>query len=170
MAKRDAVAVKYETKGEAAVTRERKQTIIDRELDALYKSDGKVAVTTLLDRASDPRNPLHKFFEWDDSVAGQKWREHQALQIIQSSKFVCHLVEGKAPPAAAGKGTEVRRLVSAFRGEGFKMRNEALADGDQRKVIVERKLGELRGWLRGTVDLDELKEIRAAIARLLDSV
>lgn len=170
MTKKTAAAVRYETKSEASVTRERKQTVIDRELDVIYKAHGVVTVPLVLERASDTKSKLHKYYEWDDGVAAKKYREQQAYQMIQTSKFVVYLTQAKAPPEASAKGTEVRRLVSAFRGEGFRMRNEALGDKDARQVIVERKLAELRSWCRSTVDISELGEIRESIGKLIDTI
>lgn len=33
--------------------------------------------------ARNPKSPLHKEFEWDDSIAGQKFRLHQARELIK---------------------------------------------------------------------------------------
>ncbi len=33
--------------------------------------------------AKDPKNPLHKYFEWDPSKAARKYREYQAREILR---------------------------------------------------------------------------------------
>lgn len=37
----------------------------------------------VVDAARDPSHPLHKYFEWDDSVAAEQHREYQARRLIQ---------------------------------------------------------------------------------------
>lgn len=38
--------------------------------------------------ARDPKHPLHNRFEWDDTVAGYKYRLSQASEIIRSVRIV----------------------------------------------------------------------------------
>lgn len=81
------------------------------------------------------------------------------------SKFVVQLVQdGKvSTPEVITETGQVRRLVSAFRGEGFRLRNEALADDDMRKAIVESKKSVLRSWCKSTIDIPELQLLRKTI-------
>ena len=36
---------------------------------------GKVTAQMIVDGAAAPKNPVHKFFEWNNSEAGRKYRE-----------------------------------------------------------------------------------------------
>ena len=55
------------------------------ELDRLIKKHGgKLKRSDIVKRAENPKNPLHDYFDWDDAVAGQKWREEQAGQLVRS--------------------------------------------------------------------------------------
>jgi hypothetical protein len=161
----------YLSKQDAAVVRERKQVVIDKELDRLYAKHKTVTTELLLTEARNPKHALHRYFEWDNDVAGEKYRQHQALQMIMASKMVVVLEQTKnAPPrVVASERPEVRRLVSGFRGEGFKMRKEALSDDEQRSVMVERYRSRLRGWCDSTVDISELGELRELILGQLGS-
>lgn len=49
----------------------------------IRKSTGAVTPTAILDDASDPQSPLHRFFEWDDGAAAEKYRLHQACDLIR---------------------------------------------------------------------------------------
>lgn len=123
-----------------------------------------VTVETVLAEAEKLDSPLHAFFEWDDTKAAKKFRVMQAYALIMSSKFVVQLVEnGQVHPREVKESAPVRRLVSAFRGEGFKLRNEALADNDMRKAVIESKKSVLRSWCKGVIDIEELSEIRQSI-------
>ena len=44
---------------------------------------------TIIEKAKNPNTTLHKYFDWNNNVAGEKWRIQQARNIIN------HLVEVK---------------------------------------------------------------------------
>lgn len=144
--------------------RERKSVVIDRELERIYKKHKVVTVEIVLNEAAKPSHPLHSYFEWDDEAAAQKYRTVQAYSLIMASKFVVQLVQNGETSSRRVSGTaQVRRLVSAFRGEGFKMRVDALKDAESRGAIVEKKRSQLRSWCESVIDIDELTELRESI-------
>lgn len=144
--------------------RERKSVVIDRELERIYKKHKVVTVEAVLTEAAKPTHPLHSYFEWDDQRAAQKYRTVQAYSLIMASKFVVQLVENGETTPRQVKGTaNVRRLVSAFRGEGFKLRTDALKNAESRAAIVETKRSQLRSWCASVIDIDELADMRQSI-------
>lgn len=144
--------------------RERKSVVVDRELEKIYKRHKRVTVEVVLSEAAKPTHPLHSYFEWDDVAAGQKYRIVQAYSLIMASKFVVQLVENGVTTPRQVKGTaNVRRLVSAFRGEGFRMRTDVLKDAESREAIVEKKRSQLRSWCESVIDISELTELRESI-------
>jgi hypothetical protein len=50
---------------------------------AKIAKEGKLTAETVVEKASNPRHPLHDEFEWDDTVAGAKWRLEQARELIR---------------------------------------------------------------------------------------
>jgi hypothetical protein len=152
----------YMNKQEVSITRERKNVVVDRELDRLHQKNGSVTPSSILEAAQDPKSPLHRYFEWDDTEAAKKYRLAQASAMLQASKMVVVLSEARREPVAAFP--EVRRMLPAARGNGaFKMRKEVLDEPDARQELIERKLSVLRGWCRETIDIEELQDMRAAI-------
>lgn len=144
--------------------RERKSVVIDRELERIYKKHKVVTVEAVLTEASKPTHPLHSFFEWNDAEAGRKYRAVQAYSMIIGSKFVVQLVEnGDTTPRHVTGSANVRRLVSAFRGEGFTLRTDALKNAESRAAIVETKRSQLRSWCNSVIDIDELADLRNEI-------
>lgn len=144
--------------------RERKSVIVDRELEKIYKRHKAVTVEAVLTEAAKPTHPLHSYFEWDNEEAGRKYRAVQAYALIIGSKFVVQLVENGQTTPRQVKGTaQVRRLVSAFKGEGFKLRTDALKDSESRAAIVETKRSQLRSWCNSVIDIDELSDLRSSI-------
>lgn len=141
--------------------RERKSVIVDRELEKIYKRHKAVTVEAVLTEASKQTSPLHGFFEWDDAAAGQKYRAVQAYSLIIGSRFVVQLIENGDTTTRQVKGTaQVRKLVSAFRGEGFRLRTDALKNTESRAAIIETKRSQLRSWCNSVIDIDELADLR----------
>lgn len=144
--------------------RERKSVVIDRELERIYKKHKVVTVDIVLSEAGKPTHPLHSYFEWDDKAAAEKYRIVQAYSLIMASKFTVQLVEnGQTTPRQIKGSAQVRRLVSSFRGEGFKLRTDALKDAESRAAIVETKRSQLRSWCNSVIDIAELAELRQSI-------
>lgn len=46
--------------------------------------EGRLTAKDLVDESRQEEAPLHPAFEWDDSIAGERWREHQAGHIIRA--------------------------------------------------------------------------------------
>lgn len=62
------------------------------ELNTIYQAHRELTPQLVVEVARDPANPLHDRFEWDDSVAGEKYRLSQARQLIRSVR-VTEVVE-----------------------------------------------------------------------------
>jgi hypothetical protein len=57
--------------------------IQQKELEKIRRRCGGVLrPRDVVDTARNEKNPLHDMFEWDDSVAAEAFRRHQARQII----------------------------------------------------------------------------------------
>ena len=161
----------YLSKRDSGKVREKKSVVIEQELDRLVEEHGTITPQMVLEEGRDSKSPLHKFFEWDDTKAAEKYRLAQAYAMIQATKFVVFLNTTSKEPPQVSSGTEVRKLIPAFgKGEGFKMRNEVLAEPDARQALIERKKSVLKSWCKSVVDLPELATLRALIeSRLSDN-
>ena len=65
---------------------------IKEEIQKIYDED-KLTATEVVNTAKDENNPLHSCFEWDDTVAGEKYREQQARQLINQFTVIIEEVE-----------------------------------------------------------------------------
>jgi hypothetical protein len=54
------------------------------ELRSMYARRGKLTPELVVEESRPPEAPLHNRFEWDDSVAAEAWRHHQAGGLIRS--------------------------------------------------------------------------------------
>lgn len=53
-------------------------------LQTVYDDNGRLTPQLVVDAARPKRHPLHNRFEWNNAVAGEAWRVHQAHELIQS--------------------------------------------------------------------------------------
>lgn len=68
--------------------------VYGEELERIRTDHGKITTKIIVEESRSSSNVLHDCFEWDDSVAGEKWREQQANDIIRNVMEVV-VVEGK---------------------------------------------------------------------------
>jgi len=138
-----------------------KAQVIDSELERLHNEEGHVSPTNVLGSASDPDSPLHNYFEWDNEVAGHKYRLQQAREMIERSHFILQIVEGlKKPPINV---TVRRYLPLGDKSSRFKIRNEVLSDEEARAAVVDGHITRLESWVSATVDIEELHPLRKHI-------
>jgi hypothetical protein len=56
-------------------------------LQEIYQERGRLTAHDVLEEARNPGHPLHNRFEWDDSVAAERYRLDQARQLIREVKI-----------------------------------------------------------------------------------
>ena len=61
-----------------------------------FENEGRLTPDDVVETAADRSHPLHDFFEWDDSIAGQQHRLWQARALIRSVKVI---IAEKSVPA-----------------------------------------------------------------------
>lgn len=65
------------------------------QLQEIYDAHNVLTPSLVVNTARDPEHPLHSRFEWDDAVAGERWRQAQAHELIRSVRVVYKKAEGK---------------------------------------------------------------------------
>lgn len=58
------------------------QIIGEQISELMNRNNNKITPNLIVDTARNKKNPLHKYFEWNDSVAGEKWRLQQARLMM----------------------------------------------------------------------------------------
>lgn len=56
---------------------------VAQQLQSIYNENGTITPQLVVDTARDDAHPLHKHFQWDDSIAGELYRCNQAGQMIR---------------------------------------------------------------------------------------
>src|SRR5258708_39882202 len=111
------------------------------ELLAIRDEHGKLTAALIVEEAAAEDHPLHGRFEWDDSVAGHKYRLTQARQLIR--------VVRETYIDRNGNPEDVRFFHAVAREEGhvYEPLPEVLGDDLATKVLLqsmEREWRQLR--------------------------
>lgn len=121
--------------------------IIGPQLRRLF-SEGKTGNAEIVKDARPPETPLHKYFEWDDTLAAERFREHQAAKMIRS-------IEIKVIPAQSEslEGDRVRAFHSIKTGPTASTRErawmnlqEVIDTPDIAGQVIEEAKHELLKW------------------------
>lgn len=126
--------------------------------NALYDIETSVGLTadSVLDTARDRKSILHELFDWDDSIAAEKWRRNQASDLIRSVHFIYEEDDGNK--------RETRAFVSVEREErSYVNVGTVMSDPDLRSQMLQRALAEAKQWRKRFEDLNELAQIFTAI-------
>lgn len=118
--------------------------IIGPELERIFEK-GVRSSAAIVNEARKPTSPLHRYFEWNDSVAAEAWRRAQAALIVRSIVI-------RVPTATTDETVRafhlVRRNPEVSTHKEYVAIAEALASEEMRSQIVERAFRELASWRR----------------------
>lgn len=123
-------------------------------VEHLEEENGQVTKEDFLEVSRPEDAPTHTLFEWDDSVAAEKYRLDQSRKIITALRVV---YETK---------NEEEIKVSAFiqtSADGNKTHYEniedALKDDGKREIVLNRIRGELDAFITRNQHIEELADI-----------
>lgn len=114
----------------------------------------EVTPQQLVEAAKDESTELHKCFDWDNDVAAEKWRLHQARQIF------CFLVIREEEPEP--ESVPVRVWHKNDDG-GYKHVERVFRQEDEYQKLLQAAYAELRAFKIKYARLQELSEILALI-------
>nr|DAF74945.1 MAG TPA: hypothetical protein [Caudoviricetes sp.] len=113
----------------------------------------------ILNKARDNKSELHKCFDWNDSEAAEKWRLHQARNIV------CSLVYKEESKDAA---PPVRLFFKTDSETGYKATSLILQNKDEYQKLLSRALAELNSFKAKYKTLSELDGVFDAIDQLAE--
>jgi len=130
-------------------------------LESLKDEAGLIKEETVVDYARPDDSPLHPEFEWDNGVAGDRYRLLQATELI-------HRVHVKVE-TAKGESVFVRAFVSLatdrLGGGGYRPIHDVLSDVELHAELLKTALAELGNLQRRFRDLQELAPVFKAVNR-----
>ena len=126
-------------------------------LDIAVANGGNLEDHHVVTAASEPTHVLHGDFEWNDTVAGLKFRLHQAQQLIQRYKVI---IEKQEP---SGEVTSFR--VDMFSNNedraGYSLTTDILSDPERADILLTRLKDRAKN-LRN--DIDTYRKVAGVIA------
>jgi hypothetical protein len=129
------------------------------QLTALYDEHGRLTAELVVDAARPRNHPLHSRFEWDNRVAGEKYRQVQAADLIRSVKI--SRFTGDADDS------DVRAFHSVTRADGpvYEPIEEIMADEVSMQTVLRQAEREWRALHARYKHLAEfLKNVREDVA------
>jgi hypothetical protein len=108
------------------------------QLTGIYKRNGELTPQIVVDEARPVDAPLHSHFEWDDGIAGEKYRLTQAASLIR-------VVRTEFTSEKSGEKKFIRAFSSLHEsGEndsvGKYMPTEEILEDPTRKAILLRNM------------------------------
>lgn len=128
----------------------------------LQDSGEGLSPETLLNASRAENAPLHGEFEWDDKIAGEKYRLNQAGDLIRNLIIVPVTTEEKAPPPS-------RAFVSTPGGKSVYVSiRSALSTDAWRDHLLKEARREMGSFVQKYRRLKELAGVISEIENYLD--
>ena len=118
--------------------------------------DSTVTPEQVLEKARNRNSELHKCFEWDDSVAAEKYRLQQARQLIQ---FLVIVPKSQEVPA-------IRCFQITSKKNEYMPTRKFLQNEDERAQLLIRARSELVSFRERYRTLSELESVFEEIDKL----
>ena len=116
----------------------------------------------LVDASREESAPLHKEFEWDDSIAAEKYRENQAGHMIRSITIETQSAEPDS------KSIEIRAFFPVG-AEEYEHITVISSDDEKKANLLQQALRELSWFKKKYECLCELHQLIEAIDILLEA-
>lgn len=151
---------------------------VGEHLEAIRAKSNTLTPELVLADAHADASPLHAFFEWDDSLAAQKYRVDQAGNLIRSIQVTYVDLEESAPrqisldsvqAADEPQANPVRAFVAITLEDGqrgYEITGAAMANPDLRQQVLSRAHSELSAISRKWREVSELAEVFQALDRV----
>lgn len=127
------------------------------ELNRIYEKHGSLTPEDVVAESRDEHAPLHSVFEWDDSIAAERYREQQAGTLIRA---VVTVAEDNA-----GAKQEVRAFVNTR--VNYQPINVVLATPDMTEFMLSKAMDELMAFRRKYAALSKLRPLIEVIDEML---
>ena len=125
-------------------------------LSEIHEQHGELTAAHVVEAAKPRTHPLHHRFEWDNRIAGPKYREIQAMELIRQVKLV------RPSETEPDKNERIRAFVSISDGAEHRVyvpTEMALSNPLQRKMVLrdmERRWRDLQATYGHMVEFAEM--------------
>ena len=131
-------------------------------MEEIESRNGAVTSELFLEASRAEDSPTHGVFEWNDGVAAEKYRLHQAARTICAVRVVVH-----SDPGMGAVVKPQRAFVNIVEDDSRKARymnvSDALSNVETRAAVLTRAMRELKAFQEKYSALSELAEVFSAI-------
>lgn len=106
---------------------------------------------SIVNVARDENNVMHNIFEWDDTIAGEKYRRQQANRLISNLQIT--IISDKK------EDKKVRAFVTTKRSSKFQSIEKVVKDVDQYQILLDRAYKELYNIKLKYEKLSEIQDL-----------
>lgn len=133
-------------------------------LERIERRDGTITREAFLEESRPEGSPTHACFEWDDSVAAEKYRLNQSSAVIRDIKVT--IVSESAEPVKTAAFVNIMPNPTAQEAQ-YQSVDVAVSDTDTRKTVLQNALDDLIKLRIKYRDLTELAGIFDAIEKAI---
>lgn len=112
----------------------------------------------IVSEAENEDNPLHEFFDWDDSIAGHKWRLEQATLLVNA---IIEQPVGNDEPT-----THSFEIIKTNDHREYKYVYDIFDNKDWRNQVIQQALKMLQSWRKKYDIYTEFHEVTKAIHKV----
>lgn len=127
--------------------------------DEIYSISDEPTKEQIVEKARDKNTELHDMFEWDDAIAGEKWRGEQARKIIQALRIT--IIKDESDPLPETLTMQPVRMFygNPTGGSGFVSTVKIVGNKDMYEQLLERAKQEMLSFKNKYSILKELKPV-----------
>ena len=129
-------------------------------LERIEKRDGVVTKEAFLEESRPENSPTHNMFEWDDTVAAEKYRLEQSRMIIAD---VVVTVERESKPRKVAGYVNV--TLGKHNKAEYNSIGVAMEDTEKRKAVLSNAFDELKTFENKYSEYQELAGVFAEAHR-----
>ena len=131
-----------------------------KELEKIEKEQGEITNKAVVEAAKSKKSVLHNLFDWDDKIAGEKWRLTQARNIIAALVVVPEDKGGYDKRAFVNIVSDPENPAHPPR---FINYETAMNDEETRNILLTNAMRELHVFKEKYKKLKELAKVIEAI-------
>lgn len=133
-------------------------------ISEIEKRDGVVTKESFLEASRPIEAPTHNAFEWNDSVAAEKYRLEQSGRIIRN--LCVKIIKDDKPEKVTAYVNVSKTTADKAKYMSLQV---ALEDEENRNTVLENALNELKAFKRKYERLSELAEVFTVIDKVVRS-
>lgn len=130
---------------------------VGEELTRIRQQRGALRAPEVVDEARKSGNPLHRYFEWDNRAAADKYREEQARHLIASVVVIQTAEHGEVNPIRAFVKISTEQIDS------YEPIATVMGDAGLRERVIREVIEDISDMRRKLVTFETFKDVLEAL-------